>query len=65
MKKQYSKPEILFDSFELSQDIATCDCNGAAIGLTEFAAGECFKTPGPGDSFCYHNLTAGSTIFSS
>ena len=38
MKKEYKKPELLFDSFELSMSIAT-GCVGTPVGPTEGTCG--------------------------
>lgn len=77
MKKIYSKPQIVFDSFELSQSIAAgCEfiSNQAwqvcpvdiNIGRTIFTAAPCqFTTPGDDDLVCYHNPADNKNVFSS
>ena len=77
MKKNYSKPQIMFDSFELSQSIAgACagvqsdqapyDCPVDFGGpLTLFAA-MCDITPAPGDNkVCYDVPSDDSRLFGS
>lgn len=62
MKKEYKKPELLFDSFELNASIAkTCE---QAVGFGQdkcqkddntFAIGTCLYTPPEVDeTSCYH-----------
>ena len=79
MKKQYVKPELYFESFELSTSIATCDVisnhiNNACpvtdkeLGVTYFADKQtgCYYTPGPNDKeVCYQPPAPGSVVFSS
>ena len=78
MKKAYSKPQILFDSFELSQSIAlgcekiTNQAEGSCVvteketGITYFAGTGCmFTPPGPGDSICYHAPDDSTNVYSS
>lgn len=76
MKKQYVKPELYFESFELSTSIATCDVisnhidnacpvTDKELGVTYFADG-CSYTPGPKDKkVCYQPPAPGSVVFSS
>lgn len=80
MKKVYSKPQIVFDSFELSQSIAAnCDV------ITNYAEKVCpvdykfgnktvklfmeapckFTAQGHYDNPCYHVPVTGEAIFSS
>lgn len=79
MKKKYEKPQILFDSFELSQDIAAgcrydttnqvqyvCPAIDPELGMSIFAGGNCDMTPPSGnDRICYHVPTAGNNVFGS
>ena len=78
MKKTYEKPEIEFDSFELSQSIAgncaaiahdedaTCKATVEYGPFTFFAWGACPDTPAPGDnSICYDVPALESRVFSS
>lgn len=80
MKKQYVKPELYFESFELSTSIATCDFKSNAAGnvcAIDLGFGEgnavymdkengCGRQPGPDDiKYCYNPPAAGSTVFSS
>lgn len=78
--KEYVKPELFYESFELSEQIATgCSrgfiakqhsdentCTYNLNGLILFSSenGDC-KYTGEVDGFCYHNGGEGSTIFSS
>lgn len=79
MKKEYKKPELLFDSFELSTSIAA----GCANKVDTFARGSCGIAYGPvvlflksmtavctmgiedGDGYCYHNPDDTRNMFSS
>ena len=79
MKKQYVKPELYFESFELSTSIATCDVisnhidnacpvTDKELGVTCFAENQtgCYRTPGPNDKkVCYQPPAPGSVVFSS
>lgn len=75
MKKEYKKPELLFDSFELSVSIAA-GCENilkAPIyfgGKNIFAAAiECDREPTVGEenlySGCYHNPDDTQNVFTS
>ena len=77
MKKEYSKPQIVFDSFQLSQSIAgNCDF------ISNFAAEVCmilepetgdivfgsdcpFTVPGANDTICYHVPVEDWNVYSS
>lgn len=81
MKKAYSKPDILFDSFSMSVSIAACQVT------TDFARGDCGYSfiPGiviflegvngcqdkvvdnsaEGNSLCYHNYDYNNSLFTS
>ena len=80
MKKQYVKPELYFESFELSTSIATCDFKSNAAGnvcAIDLGFGEgnavymdikngCGRQPDPGNTkYCYNPPAAGSAVFSS
>ncbi len=81
MKKDYEKPELVFDSFELSQDIAAgCEfisnhvkgmCGvDTGVGILfsgELYSGACTMTPGPGfyDGVCYDVPSDMQNVFSS
>lgn len=79
-QKRYKKPELVYESFALSQDIASgCE------GIANFAEGVCSVTvdvgfpmeifqnpavcsnvpPNPDDYVCYHAPSDGNNIFSS
>lgn len=74
MKKQYVKPELYFENFELSTSIAACEHNTGThaknvcgitipgVEGTAFSADieGCTRegTDGP-DSICYHNTLGG------
>lgn len=80
MKKEYKKPELLFDSFELSVSIAT-GCVGTPVGPTENTCGIDFGGAGvlflngmtvcttkieDGDEgYCYHAPSPGNSLFNS
>lgn len=63
--KQYSKPEIMFESFELAENIAMCELiaseharySCAVIdpesGWTIFSTDSCSQTPADGEQICY------------
>ena len=80
MKKEYKKPELLFDSFELSVNIAAGCSSNHRVGLSENACG--LVVPGIGTAFvsepictyvpqedesgwCYHVPTADTRHFGS
>lgn len=78
MKKQYVKPELYFENFELSTSIAACanpthtpsggTCSvDAGNGLKAFTSdmGECNYHPQDGDSGCYHQPTEATKLFNS
>lgn len=77
MKKEYKKPELLFDSFELSE----CIAKGCSI-KTNHTTETCGNVPGIGtlwssdsctfkvgddnsDNFCYNVPTEGNKLFTS
>ncbi len=75
MKKEYKKPELLFDSFELSTNIAT-GCNKSLKVPIEFGGTtifapiiSCAREPrGNEDTqfgYCYHNPDASNNLFTS
>lgn len=73
MKKEYKKPELLFDSFELSANIALGCGQSLKVpigygGTTIFAPIiSCAREPQPGEDtqhgYCYHNPDG--TVFTS
>lgn len=79
MKKAYSKPQIFFDSFELSQSIAAgCEYisnqgwNECSIFINQIVGtifqvkGVCETTPpNPDDYVCYHNPDDSRSVFTS
>ncbi len=77
MKKQYVKPELYFENFELSTYIATCspgfkvnhamgDCAHSIAGENVFTSNPpCATTPEDGESTCYHTPLDESRYFSS
>ncbi len=80
MKKEYKKPELLFESFELSMSIAAGCSSNYRVGLSENACGvdvvgvgtafvskpTCNYFPQDGESgWCYHIPTADTRHFSS
>ena len=80
MKKAYMKPQIVFDSFVLTEDIAAgctllnsnmqpyvCAVLDQELGFTIFSDYEfCDSTPpGGNDTVCYHVPTADWNVFSS
>ena len=76
MKKEYKKPLIYFDSFELSQSIAAgcrliSEGEGAPVydpetGLQVYASGTCtYSPPNIGDEPCYDVPTLDSKTFTS
>ncbi len=80
MKKAYTKPEIIFDSFELTESIAAgcsyitsnmapyeCAVLDKEFGFTLFSDyNNCDSTPpGGNDSICYHVPTADYSVYTS
>ncbi len=79
MKKQYEKPQIIFDSFELSQSIAAgcefianhewakCAVDDGLQMLFTMDTAACESVPGPGpfDSVCYDIPNPSNNVFSS
>lgn len=80
MKKAYTAPEIVFDSFELTANIAAgcafitskhdpyaCPILDEEFGYTIFTDfGICDSTPpGGNDSICYHVPTADFSVYTS
>lgn len=79
MKKAYSKPHIIFDSFELSQTIARCEIISNVVkdvcgwydeetDSKVFVAGVCDDVPPDGDIYagiCYHVPEDALNLFSS
>lgn len=78
MKKVYTKPAIVFDSFELAQNIAagcefiskhaenSCPVIDPSLGIEILARGTCaFSPPNAGDEICYHAPLDSSNIFTS
>ena len=80
MKKLYTKPEIIFDSFELTESIAAgctfitsnvspyaCAVLDKEFGYTIFSDyAICDSTPpGGNDSICYHVPTADYSVYTS
>ncbi len=81
MKKAYNKPEIVFDSFELSQNIAAgcefisnhskkdCSVTDPSIGMTFFTRSTygCVITEVPGnyDDICYDVPNPSNNVFTS
>lgn len=79
MKKNYVRPSIVFDSFELAENIAACelistpqgryDCAvlDTESGLTIFndPLNGCKTTPLPGEDFCYEVPFEGFNVFMS
>ena len=80
MKKAYVKPEIYFESFELSANIATacpkathtpsdnmCGVNIDGVGMVFlYAIAECKYKGADGDySTCYHNPDSNLNLFNS
>lgn len=75
MKKQYEKPRIVFEGFELSQSIAA-GCSlisnflpyacSIDIGIGNvYTEDNCEDTPGPGDDICYDVPDGSNVVFSS
>ena len=80
MKKEYSKPMIDFDNFELTENIAAgcayissniapyeCEVFDKEFGYTIFSDyNRCYSTPpGGNDSICYHVPTADFSVYTS
>ena len=77
MKKQYVKPEMYFEDFELSTSIASCSPGykvNSAMGVCTHPIGgknvfvsnpPCETTPQDDGEICYHNAQDGSRYFSS
>lgn len=77
MRKAYEKPQIIFDSFELSQSIAAgCEyfskhewtkcAVDTGDGDIIFSNGDCkFTPPNPDDYVCYHAPDDSRNVFSS
>lgn len=67
--KKYVKPELIYEHFELSQQIAACDFKGNAQGGYEGVDKDwgkvvIFMDPNNGcktvaESYCYHNSSSG------
>lgn len=81
MKKTYVKPEVYFESFELSANIATgcklisnaaeqlCAVTDKELGVTYFAdaasCGNDYTPPSEGDKICYGVPQANNNVFTS
>lgn len=80
MKKTYVKPQVYFESFQLSANIAggcslisnqgqnECPYTDPELGVTVFATvpSPCTITPAPGDKKpCYNVPEGGANIFTS
>jgi hypothetical protein len=80
MKKTYEKPEVYFESFELSTSIATCDQWEGRLWQKDACAWNdgytnvflngmdvcTYQTQDGGyGGLCYHNPTNGNKIFAS
>ncbi len=74
MKKKYVKAQIVFESFEMSSNIASCgyirdesgvitDSETGLIVLSQTTAGCVVKVPGGNDGLCYDVPTAGVNLF--
>lgn len=74
MKKKYVKAQIIFESFEMSSNIAACgyirddsgvitDAETGLIVLSQTTAGCVVKVPGGNDGLCYDVPTAGVNLF--
>lgn len=78
--KKYVKPELIFERFEMSQQIAACDydsnntssdnsCRFTGINKDFGVEMSIFMTTGICDvvaeSYCYHNSSGGYGIFNS
>lgn len=80
MKKTYVKPEVYFESFELSANIATgcklisnaaeydCAVTDNDLGITYFTDAACggnYTPPGGNDGLCYHTSADNAKVFTS
>lgn len=79
MKKEYKKPELLFDSFELSESIASgcehttdhamnqCAYNAGGRNIFVDGVAACITKPQDGtyDGICYHVPNENSNLFTS
>lgn len=80
MKKRYIKPQIVFESFELSSNIAAgcsllsspsaayvCPVTDPELGFTIFASNSVcdFIPPGDHDQICYDVPLASTNVFES
>lgn len=80
MKKNYVKPQIIFESFELSSSIAAgcallstpqaeyvCPVTDPEFGYTIFSSGGIcdYSAPGDNDQICYDVPLAGTNVFES
>lgn len=75
MKKQYVKPELYFENFELSANIATLCANTSIKKPILFGEKSIFidvigcKDPvtpdDPNSGYCYHNPTEEKSLFAS
>ncbi len=78
MKKNYTKPQIVFDNFELSQSIAgsceaisnqvqfVCPVEIPELGFSVFNEGTCdYYAPDINDYVCYDGPPSSSQVFSS
>ncbi len=74
MKRKYTKAQIIFESFELSSNIAACgyiqdssgvitDAETGLVILSQTTAGCVVKVPGGNDALCYDVPTAGVNLF--
>lgn len=79
--KKYVKPELLYESFVLSEQIATCDFDsqntsndpdicqftGAALGIPNgtYFTNANTACPVKFDNYCYHNGTLSANLFNS
>lgn len=79
MKKNYIKPEITFDNYELTVNIAAgcayltsnqapyeCAIFDEELGFTIFSDSRCQTTPpGGNDSICYNIPVADTSVYTS
>ncbi|CCX45972.1 uncharacterized protein BN455_01260 [Firmicutes bacterium CAG:103] len=80
MKKTYVRPEVYFESFELSANIATgcklisnaaenaCAVTDNDLGITYFTDAACggnYTPPGGNDGLCYGVPQANNNVFTS
>lgn len=74
--KSYSKPEIIFDCFELAENIASCALLDSGesgryqcavmipdAGISIFNLANCAMQPGEGDQICYEVPMEGFNVF--